>query len=70
MKSTQEIKKRLDTVEAELSRINKLMLDNPNIISEKFVFLNGNYHPEWTFNEALTSYVAKKLELKWVLGSY
>jgi len=70
MRTTQDIKKKLDSVLAELERINTYLLDHPEAtVSSRFVFKDGKTtHGEWTFNDAITSLVAEKLILKWVLN--
>jgi hypothetical protein len=68
MRTTAEIKNRYDSTLKEMERINKYLYDNPNSENKKFVFKNGQETTsEWTFNDAITSLVAEKLLLQWIL---
>ncbi|MFZ4545893.1 MAG: hypothetical protein ACOYN4_00580 [Bacteroidales bacterium] len=69
MRTTHEIKKKLDFVLSECERINKYLYDHPEeTINSKFVFKDGKTtHTSWTFNDAITSLVAEKLLLQWIL---
>ena len=67
MRTTIEIKEKLERTEAEIQRITDLLSIHEE--SEKFILRDGTLHPEWTFNDALNIYVADKLLLKWVLKS-
>lgn len=37
-------------------------------MNEKLVLKSGYRHPEWTYNDYLTSLVSQKLILEWVIG--
>jgi hypothetical protein len=68
MRTTAEIKNRYDSTLKEMERINKYLYDNPNSENKKFVFKSGQETTsEWTFNDAITSLVAEKLLLQWIL---
>ncbi len=67
MKRTEVIKSELEFVRSELERINEMLIENKSLIDKPFQFKNGKAHDDWSFKDALTSYVSKKLTLEWVL---
>ena len=66
MRTTQEIKQKLTEVEKEIRRISDISVDTS--MSEPYTFKGGNKHPEWSYDDAMTSLVAQKLTLEWVLS--
>jgi hypothetical protein len=70
MRATADIKKKLDFTIEELERINTYLHDHPGSEDKHFVLENGKESTaDWTFNDAITSYVSQKLTLQWVLSS-
>jgi hypothetical protein len=70
MKSTRQIKDELCSVERETTRISDLLNDGTVKETDHYTYSNGvPSEADWTFSDALTSYVSKKLTLKWVLGA-
>jgi hypothetical protein len=68
MKTTKQIKRELDLVISELERIDKVFEDDSNTnLNDKFIMCSGKVHDEWTWSDALTSYVAQKGVLEWIL---
>lgn len=68
MRTTNEIKDKLTSVEKEIKRICEILINIENY-EKPYTFQNGEQHPEWTFDVALTIFVSQKLCLKWVLNS-
>lgn len=68
MRTTNEIKDKLTSVEKEIKRISEILINVENY-EKPYTYVNGDQHPEWTFDDALTSFVSQKLCLKWVLKS-
>ena len=67
MRTTIDVKEALQDIIAELDRINKIIFDDPARLHQNYTFKNGKIHEGWTFNDAIISYVSKKLTLEWVL---
>jgi hypothetical protein len=67
MKSTSDIRKKLDYTLSELAWLNEVLRDESKM-NEKLVLKSGYRHPEWTYNDYLTSLVSQKLILEWVIG--
>lgn len=68
MRSTKEIKERLDICSSELIRMNKMSVTDKDIMKKPFVFKDGSSYNEISFSEVLTKYVSEKRTLKWILG--
>ncbi len=69
MKTTLQIKQKLIETKIEVKRISELLDNDQSLENTKYFFKNGIDHQgEWTFKDALTSYVSKQLTLEWVLG--
>lgn len=69
MRTTADIKQRLNGVQAEIDRICSIIEQDISNLKKPYIFKSGGQHPEWNYNEALTSFVAQKHALKWVLNS-
>ena len=68
MKTTIEIKEKLVFVQSEIDRINKVIEFDLSYLSHKFRFKDGSEHTEWTYDDALTSYIAQRSILRWILN--
>ena len=70
MKTLKVINDKKIFVEQELSRINKLF-EETSLLSEtdKFIFRDGTEHTEWTFHDAIVSYIAQLSILNWILDN-
>ncbi|MEI8204972.1 MAG: hypothetical protein WCH34_18265 [Bacteroidota bacterium] len=66
MRTTEQIKEKLTKVEKEIKRISDISVDAS--LSEPYVSKGGNQHPEWSYDDAMTSFVAQRLILEWVLS--
>ena len=70
MKTLTAIRDKKIFVEQELVRINKLFESNPRLSElDKFTFRNGEEHTEWSFHDAIISYVAQLSILNWILDN-
>ena len=70
MKTLTSIRDKKIFVEQELIRINKLFESNPLLLEiDKFTFRNGEEHSEWSFHDAIVSYVAQLSILNWILDN-
>lgn len=69
MRTTNQIKDKLTSVQKEIDRICNILEDDEKNYKNPYTYSNGEHHEEWTFDDALTSFVAQKSILKWVLNS-
>ena len=67
MKTTQQIRLKLDNVISELYWLNQVLKDESKM-DEKLIMKSGFQHPDWTYGDYLTSLVRERLTLEWVLG--
>ena len=70
MRTTKEISERYKNVCTEINRISNILINSDNALKEndKYTYSCGTEHPEWTFKQALISYISAKSQLEWVLG--
>ena len=66
MKSTHEIKERLTSVNNEIERIDKAIHDGA-ALSDRYTHSDGTQHAEWSYDDALCSYMAQLVLLEWIL---
>lgn len=72
MQTTTQIKESFDKCQIKLDRINKILMQHPEMISKPYLLkdVTSVSVSDWTFRDALVAYVSEKRTLKKVLGHH